>query len=235
MQYLAIREAIIEQIDTGALAAKQKLPSERQLAQAFNTTRITLREALSLLEAEGRIYREDRRGWFIAPRALEFNPLSMCDFSEQAKAQDFIPSIELIKAQSGFGNKKISALLGLSAFTQIHTIERLLYLNDSPVAYGMHYFISEYYPDLLKTDLSDCINTKSAKACPTKVSFELIHGSFLKDKTSALNIKPGSPALVLSQTYSDNQNRPLYANLFYWRLEAVRLKAELNLIKKESH
>ncbi len=227
MQYLAIREAIIEQIDTGALAAKQKLPSERQLAQAFNTTRITLREALSLLEAEGRIYREDRRGWFIAPRALEFNPLAILDFSQQAKDQDFTPGIKLIKAQSGFGNKKISALLALSAFTQVHSIERLLYLNDSPVAYAEHYFISEYYPNLLKADLSQSLESQNSKISPTKITFEIINGSFLEDKASALNIKSGSPSLLLTQTYRDSQNRPLYANLLHWRLEAVRLKADL--------
>jgi DNA-binding GntR family transcriptional regulator len=225
VQYLAIREAIIEQIDTGALAAKQKLPSERQLAGAFNTTRITLREALSLLEAEGRIYREDRRGWFIAPRALEFDPLSLLDFSAQAKEQDFTPGVKLIKAQTGFGNKKISALLELGAFTQVHSIERLLQLNDSAVAYAEHYFIGEYYPDLLKSDLSQDLETQNAKTNPASVSFELIHGSFLKDKAKALNIKSGSPALVLSQIYRDSQNRPLYASLLYWRLEAVRLKA----------
>lgn len=229
MQYLAIREAIIEQIDTGALTAKQKLPSERQLAQAFNTTRITLREALSLLEAEGRIYRQDRRGWFIAPKPLEFNPLSELDFSEQAKAQGFAPSTKLIKAKSEIGNKKISALLNLAPFTQVHSLERVLYLNDSPIAYAMQYFIKEYYPNLLKTDLSASLETHNLKACPCKVTFELIHDSFLEDKASALNIKSGSPSLVLTQIYFDKKNRPLYANLFYFRLEAVRLRADFNL------
>ncbi|MGL6055639.1 MAG: GntR family transcriptional regulator, partial [Vibrio metschnikovii] len=54
MQYLAIKDIIIEQISSGQLSARQKLPSERKLAESFSTTRVTLREALSLLEAEGR-------------------------------------------------------------------------------------------------------------------------------------------------------------------------------------
>lgn len=59
MQYIEIKESIVEQIASGVLLAGQKLPSERQLAESFNTTRVTLREALSILETNGLIYRED--------------------------------------------------------------------------------------------------------------------------------------------------------------------------------
>ena len=62
-----IRESIASQIDSGQLPLGGKLPSERELSDLFNTTRITLKDALKALEAEGRIYREDRRGWFVSP------------------------------------------------------------------------------------------------------------------------------------------------------------------------
>ncbi len=75
MQYVKIKDAIVEQIDAGMLMPRQKLPAERKLAESFDTTRVTLREALSLLEAEGKIYREDRRGWFISPRLYAMTPL----------------------------------------------------------------------------------------------------------------------------------------------------------------
>lgn len=73
MQYIKIKESIVEQIESGQLLPGQKLPSERILAESFATTRVTLREALSLLEAEGVVYREDRRGWFISPEPLRYD------------------------------------------------------------------------------------------------------------------------------------------------------------------
>ncbi|MEI8634544.1 GntR family transcriptional regulator [Vibrio sp. PP-XX7] len=91
MQYIKIKDAIVEQIEQGTLLAGQKLPSERQLAESFHTTQVTLREALSLLESDGLVYREDRRGWFIAPERLRF-PLSvMRSFSQLAMEQNRIP------------------------------------------------------------------------------------------------------------------------------------------------
>lgn len=65
----AICNALQEQIEHGLLAPGCKLPAERKLSEVFDTTRITLREALVQLEACGLIYREERRGWFVAPSA----------------------------------------------------------------------------------------------------------------------------------------------------------------------
>ncbi len=49
MQYVKIKDSIVEQIEAGMLSPRQKLPAERKLAESFDTTRVTLREALSLL------------------------------------------------------------------------------------------------------------------------------------------------------------------------------------------
>ena len=46
-----ICSALQEQIDRGLLPAGSKLPAERKLSELFDTTRITLREALGQLEA----------------------------------------------------------------------------------------------------------------------------------------------------------------------------------------
>ena len=48
--------------------------AERALSERFATTRITIKEALSSLEADGLIYRAERRGWFVAPPRLTYDP-----------------------------------------------------------------------------------------------------------------------------------------------------------------
>ena len=91
MQYLKIKQEILLQIESGSLftsgknqASGHKLSSERKLAEDFNTTRVTLREALSLLESEGHVYREDRRGWFISPAPLRYDPTNTSNFHSLA-------------------------------------------------------------------------------------------------------------------------------------------------------
>ena len=50
----AIGQVLQEQLDHGLLAPGSKLPAERKLSELFGTTRITVREALLQLEAQGR-------------------------------------------------------------------------------------------------------------------------------------------------------------------------------------
>ena len=51
----AIGLALQEQISHGLLSPASKLPAERKLSELFGTTRITVREALLQLEAQGQI------------------------------------------------------------------------------------------------------------------------------------------------------------------------------------
>ncbi|MGM2783185.1 GntR family transcriptional regulator, partial [Bacillus cereus group sp. Bce022] len=83
------------------------------LAESFSTTRVTLREALSLLEAEGRIYREDRRGWFISPSPPRYDPTQNLTFEQLAKTQQRVPTVQLLTAKSSLANPQASRLLQL--------------------------------------------------------------------------------------------------------------------------
>lgn len=61
-----IYETILQQIERGLFATQSKrLPSERELSETFNVSRVTVKHALLQLEAQGIIYRKERRGWFL--------------------------------------------------------------------------------------------------------------------------------------------------------------------------
>lgn len=54
----------------GLTVSGGKLPSERELGELLGIKRMTLRQALLSLEAESRIFRKDRKGWFVAQPRL---------------------------------------------------------------------------------------------------------------------------------------------------------------------
>ncbi|GAL17710.1 2-aminoethylphosphonate uptake and metabolism regulator [Vibrio maritimus] len=153
MQYVKIKDAIVEQIESGMLAPRQKLPAERKLAGSFDTTRVTLREALSLLEAEGRIYREDRRGWFISPEPLRYDPTQTLNFTNMAISQNRQPRTELIAAKGILTTKQAAQLLELPPFSDIYRVDRVRYLEERPVVYVTNFIRTEKFPDLLDVDM----------------------------------------------------------------------------------
>ena len=103
----AICRALSEQIGHGLLPAGGKLPAERKLSELFATTRITLREALIQLESQGLIYREERRGWFVSPERLAYNPLVRSHFHAMVSEQGRVPATEVLSARQKIGRAHV--------------------------------------------------------------------------------------------------------------------------------
>ena len=60
-----VAKQIIENIISGTLQPGEKLPSEHSMTKTFGISRISLREAMKLLEAKGYIESQGRRGKFV--------------------------------------------------------------------------------------------------------------------------------------------------------------------------
>jgi GntR family transcriptional regulator len=66
-----LEKCLREQILTASLEPGDSIPPESQLAQQFNVSRMTVRQALSRLVFEGLIVRHRGRGSFVADPRLE--------------------------------------------------------------------------------------------------------------------------------------------------------------------
>lgn len=228
MQYIKIKEAIVEQIETGLLTPKQKLPSERQLAESFATTRVTLREALSLLEAEGKVYREDRRGWFISPQPLVYDPTQTLNFTRMAQAQGRVPKTELINAQLVLANKKAAALLKLAPFSKVYQVDRVRYLDGRPVVYVTNFIKPELFPNLLDHDLSQSLTDiyrQHYQHHYQKIRYRVGASSLLGEVAQALRATSGTPATLVERVNFNVQGDLMDCDLEYWRHDAMCIES----------
>ena len=69
-----------------------KLPSERELGELLGIKRMTLRQALLNLEAESKIFRKDRKGWFVTQPRFNYSPELSASFQRAAIEQGREPS-----------------------------------------------------------------------------------------------------------------------------------------------
>ena len=63
-------QSLRRRIETGRLAGGERLPSEAELAEIFQLSRITVRQALGRLSTDGLIERRQGVGTFVAPRKV---------------------------------------------------------------------------------------------------------------------------------------------------------------------
>lgn len=226
MQYVKIKQAILDQIEAGTLAARQKLPSERQLAEAFSTTRVTLREALSLLESEGAIYREDRRGWFIAPEPLSYNPTSELSFMQMAQAQHREGSWQTLSVKKSLATKTATRLLALAPFSEAQTIEQVRYLERRPVCYLNSYVLPEFVGSAGDNDEESPLAQLESQLplLLATVTFRLAVKSLQGNIAQLLRATEGTPCLAIERRFIDKQQRVIRADVEYWRHDVVTIE-----------
>lgn len=72
-KYVQLKNEIQNWIDQGKLRPDEQMPSENEIAEQFGMSRQTVRQALGELEQEGRLYRMQGKGTFVAkPRDEQF-------------------------------------------------------------------------------------------------------------------------------------------------------------------
>lgn len=72
-KYSMIKQDLIEKINRNEFPPDQCLPSEKQLMQTYEASRITVRRALSEMETEKYIYRQQGKGTFINRNRIDEN------------------------------------------------------------------------------------------------------------------------------------------------------------------
>ncbi|MFT6139855.1 MAG: phosphonate utilization transcriptional regulator PhnR [Psychromonas sp.] len=228
MQYLKIKETIVEQIDSGRLPARQKIPSERKLANAFSTTRVTLRAALSSLEAEARLYREDRRGWFVCPEPLRYDPNSTLNFMSMANNQGRVALSELIDARKVLATKQAAALLQVPMLTDIYHINRIRFLEQRPVVYVSNYIKADYFPHLLDHDFTPSLTDVYLKYYAVRYQtthYRVSTTCLFGEIAQALRAAPGSPAMLVERINYDQNGLLIDFDLEYWRHDAICIES----------
>lgn len=224
VQYIKINQVIAEQIDQGMLAPGQKLPSERKLAESFDTTRVTLREALSLLEADGLIYREDRRGWFIAYPRLQVDLNTDLDFVALASAQQRQPSIRLLNKKSAMANKTATQLLELAPFSEVLQLELLCLLEQRPVCYSRFWLSRHHFRDFLQHDFERGV----LRCCQEhygvefkRTDYQINTSALLGEVCQQLHSTPGTPSIVITRRFYNSENHVVAAEVAHWRHNAM--------------
>lgn len=226
-----ICKALSESIASGAFLAEGRLPSERALSEHFSTTRITLREALGQLEAQGLIYREVRRGWFVSPPRIIYNPLQRSHFHAMARDQGRSARTEVIDARPCVASETVCKKLQILPDNEVICIRRLRYIDGRPVLYVEHYLNPLFFQGILDADLTLSLTDLYASRYDIhygRVRFEMLPTLLTDEAARALRVASGSPALFITRTNRDQHERVIDCDLEYWRYDALHIDVEVS-------
>ena len=133
--YLRIHDQIKQEIEEGKWRVGDRLPSERELSEKFNVSRMTLRQAIQTLADEGILERKIGSGTYVARKKVQETMIGTTSFSDIVKSQGSVPSSKTI---SYFVTKPSSSemeKLKLTEKDDILKMERIRYSDDVPICF----------------------------------------------------------------------------------------------------
>lgn len=130
-KYWALKQHLLDLLDS--MPAGSSIPTERALADDFQVSRTTVRQALADLTAEGRLHRVQGKGTFAAepkmPQRLELSANEE-DIRDRGKE----PSSRVLEVDEITAEGELPAMLGLRKGTKVLRVHRLRLADDEPVA-----------------------------------------------------------------------------------------------------
>lgn len=227
--YQKISQHIHNLIQTESLQDNSKLPSERELQEQFSSTRITVRDALLRLESEGLVYRQNRKGWFVCPPRLVWNPVHKVSFYRLAREQGFKADTEVVHISTCNKRGEIAKALGNVDSLQCYCLTRVRKLDQRPVMMEDIYCSATDFCGFDKQDLTRSVTDIMREHYNRHVDSESssIHVTTLPDDyASRLETNNGATCVKIVRKRYDKDRRMVDYNIEYWLHNVLEMQVE---------
>ena len=207
-----LRDALLRDIRNQTYKPGDKIPTECELSDMYQVSRVTVRAAIKQLADEDMLIRKAGKGTFVKHVPYLENPNVGGSFTENCLSHHAIPSTAIVKHRIVESGDKFS---DISETGKILEITRIRYVNGEPCIVEVDYFPESY--DFL---LSPQLNGKSfikAIAKEKKIyserfidAFTVVYSSKKFSEYLCCSIR--TPLLKVMQTVKTGGNQIIYKN-----------------------
>lgn len=145
-----VRNEIRTAIQTNKLKQGERLPSERELVDRYNISRLTVRAALIDLEREGLIYSKPGKGWYVSSSIIDQQLMQLSGFTEDMQNIGVKPSSKLVSQKILVASPEVAEQLQIQAGrTRVFCLKRLRLANETSVAIEEAFLSLDICPDIV--------------------------------------------------------------------------------------
>lgn len=151
--YLRVRRTVLDRITTGVYPVGSMMPSENELAQEFNTTRLTIRAAIDALVERGMVRRVQGKGAFVAGpvtgvacRHRGFRGSTRSDCAE--------PTVRVLSQSVREAGPYYAYIFGIEPDDLLYVVRRLNSVDGKPVAIERTMIPLALFPGIEDVDIS---------------------------------------------------------------------------------
>lgn len=208
--YLQIKNMLAQRIYDGDYAPHERLPSEAELIKVFGVSRITVRQALRDLHADGLVFSVQGKGTFVAkPRAVQ-DVQRLQGFGETMVPQGYEATTRVVSLQETRPSQEVADALGIRQSDDVVEIKRIRYRNREPISIDHSFYPIDIGRRLAGRDLTQDI----FPLLENEFDLALDHADLRIEATLAdeeqaagLNCDVGAAVLLIRRLVFDEQNK----------------------------
>lgn len=230
--YYQIRTKLLEAIENGQLKPGDRVPSERELTEAYGVSRMTARQAVAELETLGYLQRVQGKGTFVSSPKLDQPLAGLTSFSEEMRRRGLEPGALVLSAEQVPAGRRVGQVLGRGETAPVFRLERLRLADGQPMAVETAYVPVELCPDMLSRHFE---HQSLYKILREQYGIGLVQATQRLEAVAAdayeadlLGVHVGTPLLMLERISRNEAGEPVEFVRSLYRGDRYRFTTELN-------
>ncbi len=139
-------------LEEGEWRVGDRVPPERELAERYGCSLITVRRALGELAREGRLERARGRGTFVRRPPVVRDIAARAGFGDEMRARGLVPYAIVVTARVEPSTPTVAAALEMEPGRPVHYLERVRGAEGVPYLLEQAHLSVERFPGLLDED-----------------------------------------------------------------------------------
>lgn len=200
-----IKNALLQRIEEGDMKPSDKVPSENQLAEGFNVSRMTARRALTELVNEGFLFRSQGLGTFVSDHRPMSSMLEIKSIDEEVRQRGHGYSNKVIVQQRICANQTQGVLFSLPIGTELFRTQIVHIESNIPIQIEDRLVNPFHAPDYIEQNFQKITaNQYLNKVAPLTQADHVVEAILPSiEQSELLDIQGSQPCLEISRrTYS---------------------------------
>ena len=194
-----------------------KIPSETELAEIYNVSRITVRRAVSELCDEGYLAKHQGKGTFVTPPKITrkiMQDTHVHSFTATCAMSGMQPGGRTVGIRIVPSRQEEQHFLKLPKDSNVIYLQRIRTADGDPVMIENTFLPSPEFDSLLSTDLTnrslnETLRQKYSRSLVVRQTTKVEVSRASPEHAQLLNITPGDPLFFITAYFLDERDNPI--------------------------